>query len=759
LSKRTLGFYTFGTKSCDVILLPFMKDLWSLVIFVLLLFAIVLLIVFQYFSKENEGFISFNYGTHTLDFVIVPTYSPKIQVCLLYDNLYFDTNNGNLIQVLGSAYNSTTPNVDISGNSITSVIVTTRNQTMTTNVITTSLDSSNKITNKDSSQSQIKSMNNAGAFTNWIYSSNGSFSNNTDNYQVLYIAWNNYTFIDVIDTSNDQNSLKCCTLFGDSGPMQQIPTINNHINLSRPNIAYLSDSHDLSTINAKFYGSTSVFQILNFLYFDTTNGNLLFVNNTSAPYTLNSYMTRDKTIQTTYNQANIHTYYNNTQFNVYTFQFDPSNTNPISVSTLSNSTTPAPYFIYYVANQQNTIVIVLQKNTNQSMSSINPFSILQIARFDQNKYISPSNFNNNETGNDKHWGNKYNGRNGDEDDSNDSDYGANNYGDQKNIDALLAAFLLREQMDYLNTNYIPKSQLVPPVFPVIQSCPVSGNGSCRNNNNGNNNNGNNNNKNNNNGNNNNGNSDGSGNNNSSNNDNSGAAAAASFGNNLVNATTGLVNNTVNGAVDLTKQAIGGTVGLAEAAGGGVTNTVNNTVNGAVDLTKQAVGGTVNLVESAGSGIGNGVNNAVSGAVNLGQQTVGGAVSLGQQTVGGAVDLTKQAVGGTVDLTKQAVGGTADALGIIGQSKGTNNGAPGAPGPPTNGVPYYMQPGYQVPSNLSYNPQQPQPYFMQPGYTTVPINYVNNAAPGLDGYSYYGVLPNTASSDFMPLTASFSAFGK
>jgi len=708
-----------------------MKDFWSLGIFVLLLFAIVLLVLLHYFSKGYEGFIAFNYGSNQLDLSIVPTYSPNVKVCLLYDNLYFDTNNGNLIQVLGSAYDSASPNVDIFGNSVSSVVVTTRNLEITTNVITTKLDASNNITNTDSTQSKIKSMNSSGAFAQWIYNSYGLYSNSTDKYQVLYVAWKKYTFIDVINVTTTPNTLKCCALFGESSPMKQIPSVNNQLNLTSPSKSYSTDLQDLKSIKAGFYGNTSVFQILSFLYFDTNNGNLLFVNNKSSPYTLNSYITRDKTIQTSYNKNNISSYYKNTQFNVYTFKFDPSNADPILSSSLSNSAGDAPYFIYYVANQKNTFVIVLQKNTNSSMSSLNPFTILQVARFDENGYISPSDFSNNDDNDDYSENGDDNGK----DDGYDDDYkylnngyddDGSGYGNKKidkdSVDALLAAFLLREQLDYLNTNYIPKSQLVPPVFPVIQSCSsCNGKGECSSCGNQKNKNenwddyddnseylGDNGDKNKN---------DNSNNNNNNNNDNSAASSAASFGNNLVNATTGLVNNVVNDATNLVTSAGSGTVGL---------------------------------VEYAGNGIGSGATSVVNGAVGLGQSTVGGAV----------------------DLTKQAVSGTAGAIGSVGNAFGIGQSAhsvsPSAPPGSTNTTastststasPYYMQTGYQAPNNIVYNPQQPQPYFMQPGYTTLPINYVNKAAPGVDGYSYYGVLPNTATSDFMPLTASFSAFGK
>lgn len=142
----------------------------------------------------------------------------------------------------------------------------------------------------------------------------------------------------------------------------------------------------------------------------------------------------------------------------------------------------------------------------------------------------------------------------------------------------------------------------------------------------------------------------------------------------------------------------GSGSLLRDVGRGADNLLRDTASGTVDLAKDTVGGTVGLAKDT-----------VGGAVGLVKDTVGGAVGLVKDTVGGTVNLAGDVVGGAVDLTKQAVGGL--------------------------GHGYNRQ---QSDSGFGYVPGQ--------GYTPV------------DNYSAYGAIQSKG-SNFMPVTASFAAFGK
>jgi hypothetical protein len=135
----------------------------------------------------------------------------------------------------------------------------------------------------------------------------------------------------------------------------------------------------------------------------------------------------------------------------------------------------------------------------------------------------------------------------------------------------------------------------------------------------------------------------------------------------------------------------------------------------IDATGKLVGGASGLGEKA-----------VTGTVGLAKETAGGAVGLAKETVGGAVGLAKETVGGAVGLVKEAGAGLKDIL----KSHPTDIKKQGQAG--------------EVQAGQGQSASQVSKYGTQ---TT-----------GADNYSYYGALP-PKSSNFMPVTADFSAFGK
>ena len=82
------------------------------ILFLILLFVLVISIVFSRFLpliNSKEGFISFKKDTNSLNYVYIPQYSSQTStsnstVVKLYDNLFFDTKNANIIEVNGSAF-------------------------------------------------------------------------------------------------------------------------------------------------------------------------------------------------------------------------------------------------------------------------------------------------------------------------------------------------------------------------------------------------------------------------------------------------------------------------------------------------------------------------------------------------------------------------------------------------------------------------------------------------------------------------------
>jgi len=162
------------------------------------------------------------------------------------------------------------------------------------------------------------------------------------------------------------------------------------------------------------------------------------------------------------------------------------------------------------------------------------------------------------------------------------------------------------------------------------------------------------------------------------------------------------SGSIDSSGSLIRDAAKGTGGLLRDTASGTVGLAKDAVGGTVDLAKDAVGGTVGLAKDT-----------VGGTVGLAKDAVGGTVDLAKDTVGGTVGLVKDAVGGTVGLAKDALGGTVNLF--------TGN----------------------------YNGQRSDSGFgYVPGQGNTPV----------DKYSYYGATQSKG-SNFMPVTADFSAFSK
>jgi len=90
-----------------------------LFIFIILLLILVLSIVFgknkilQGFSEKSEGFVDFNITANMGDLVNIPQYSASVSVIKLYDNLYFDNKNGNLIEIDAPAFHGSDTHISM----------------------------------------------------------------------------------------------------------------------------------------------------------------------------------------------------------------------------------------------------------------------------------------------------------------------------------------------------------------------------------------------------------------------------------------------------------------------------------------------------------------------------------------------------------------------------------------------------------------------------------------------------------------------
>jgi len=168
-------------------------------------------------------------------------------------------------------------------------------------------------------------------------------------------------------------------------------------------------------------------------------------------------------------------------------------------------------------------------------------------------------------------------------------------------------------------------------------------------------------------------------------------------------------------------------GTIDSCGNSIVGNVSNTANTAITTTGDLAGKTIDTGASVFDKTLDSLGDLVSGADDLLRDTASGAVDLTKDTVGGTVDLAKATVGGTVDLAKSTVSGTASFLKNNHNSTSTNGTTSSTSQQQVNGA---------ITPNASY-------------YATA----------AMDPYTYNGQLSQKPESNYLPVTNSFSAFGK
>lgn len=256
------------------------------VLFFILLIVLVISVIFGY-RGVSEGFITYEFNKQPIDSVWIPQYTTdptRETVVKLYDNVFFDSKNGNLIEVDASS-NGSISNFDNTGATITSLYVTSRlNPTVTVkygvNV------SGGTVTPQDTADSLVSTLSNS--YTSFDYPTQ---SQNTDKYSVFYMPWNDSTHIHIIDNSSTTvpaNNIGTF-MFGPANTMEKkIYPANSAVGITR----YVDDNdpnNNKSIVNALYDSSNQVFQISQYVSFDTKNANLIIDNSTGTNKTILVY--------------------------------------------------------------------------------------------------------------------------------------------------------------------------------------------------------------------------------------------------------------------------------------------------------------------------------------------------------------------------------------------------------------------------------------------------------------------------------------
>ena len=181
-------------------------------LFLIILGALVISILAGNWFSTTEGMLSFQYGTAPLKNVEIPKYTGNVngkKVSLVFDNIYFDTDNANLIEVNGNAY---TGNADLQGNTIQRISISSRNDK------NNNMNLSTVVWNTTDAPTTLETESKRTFNPSYYEYDYATTSENTDKYQVFVLPWNDRTYIHVINLTKKTNVITAS--FGPNGNIQ-----------------------------------------------------------------------------------------------------------------------------------------------------------------------------------------------------------------------------------------------------------------------------------------------------------------------------------------------------------------------------------------------------------------------------------------------------------------------------------------------------------------------------------------------------------
>ena len=387
---------------------------------------------------KTEGFVSYQYDKDTtanqnkLFMVDLPQYSKTNAVAKLYDNLFFDKLNGNLIEVDSLNYSNVgnvAGNVDTRGSSISNIYVNTRNNTNRS--YSTKLENGN-VVGMDVAESLSNTV--ITSFSPWSYVTT---SNTTDKYQLFYMPWADSTYMHMVKLQNYRSTNFSPThimsfLFGPAGSMS-----NKYYSLQTAALRVQNDDNDPSNdkyVYDDYYDTNkSIYQLSKYVKFDKSNGNLIIRSDSGITiYDRNSSVTRYNSKGQVKNTSNT---IQNSDFNSFVVSDNYK------------------YIVLYLPISTKTMIALLKIDPSDS----NRFKIEKIVRFNRDGIET-------ETGTNPTTGSNTN---------NSMPNAINDF--YRNYWLTFP----NSGNQYMSEDYLLKTQIVPPVCPSCPSCAYSA-GTCTN---------------------------------------------------------------------------------------------------------------------------------------------------------------------------------------------------------------------------------------------------------------------------------------
>ena len=284
---------------------------------------------------------------------IIPQYSDK-KVYKLYDNLFFDTKNGSLVEVDGTSDEATDENSKI----VENIIVTPRIEQDTYIY---------KIENEDTEIELPNEILHSSLKSKLYYTQ----SSHTNKYAVIYVPWDKKTFIHVINVSGSPFAQEGSFLFNEDetpqGKLLQGETLEN-MDCEEE----MDPENNKDVLEPSYNHERTVHQLCKHVKYDLKNGNLLVLNKEMTNIDIYNREDRNKeTIQrfesnSTETEGSKKEYGNNTEYKDVSYSV-------CTINDLGGKNT-----VLYISKGYETLVIILCKENE------NEIKIKNIKRFNPN---------------------------------------------------------------------------------------------------------------------------------------------------------------------------------------------------------------------------------------------------------------------------------------------------------------------------------------------------------------------------------------
>ena len=440
------------------------------------LFIILLLILMVASFAKNwgltEGFITFNQSLSAFTKVKVPAYDKTNNITKLYDDIYYDNRNGNAVIVTGTA---STPALatEAEGTTVSAIDIYQRKGGSSTRYNTPSTTSGSSTTSFQQTTDESKISSIPSMVKEW------SILSAAKN-QLNYLSWGTNTYLFVCDLSN--TGLAPAAAVGTQGATGYVPAVVPTYKITAAsnytgNVDGVQKTFDIDIpitasytytdnatvdkdyVESAYDSSTNLYKFLNNVYYDVKNGNLLM--NTSTSSTAKSinvyYRTQTSGLVSSGSITPLSgTTQSETAKTATERSFTNAQTEPWFILDPVNNNT-----IMYWPSGNNTILAAF---ANKNVSGVG-IPILKVRRFTNNGIYSDDSSSSS---------------------SSSSDTGSSDASGNNIDDSLLDAF--SRWYIYFNTSavgsgnssdYLLKTQIVPPVCPACPACP-NGGGSCTN---------------------------------------------------------------------------------------------------------------------------------------------------------------------------------------------------------------------------------------------------------------------------------------